>query len=281
MSVLGVDIGGTNIRVGLVENNAITKVESIKIKKDGSEIEIIGDLLSLIRKFNGADIHGIGIGVPSLVDPEEGIVYEATNIPSWKKVYLKMHIEKETGLPVYLNNDANCFVMGEKYFGKAQNYKNIVGLIVGTGFGSGLILNNHLYTGVNCGAGEFGMIPFKDNVLEYYCSGQFFNKKFGVSGEEIEQKALLGDLNSLEIFSEFGNNLGDAIKIIMLSVDPDIFVLGGSVSKSFRFFSKSMWSSIRTFPFSNSVNKIKIEVSEIDHIAILGAAALYLDAVEK
>lgn len=125
------------------------------------------------------------------------------------------------------------------------------------------------------------MIPFKDNVLEYYCSGQFFNKKFGVSGEEIEQKALLGDLNSLEIFSEFGNNLGDAIKIIMLSVDPDIFVLGGSVSKSFRFFSKSMWSSIRTFPFSNSVNKIKIEVSEIDHIAILGAAALYLDAVEK
>lgn len=280
MKVLGIDIGGTNLRVGLVENNVLVRIESLKIKRDGSETEIIDDLNLLIGKFLNEKIDGIGIGVPSLVDSEKGIVYDATNIPAWKKVHLKEQIEAKNDIPVYVNNDANCFVMGEKYFGKVKAYNNIVGLIIGTGFGSGLVLNNHLYLGENCGAGEFGMIPFRNHNFEYYCSGQFFKNEYGVSGEETEQRAELGDAGALEIFSQFGSNLGEAIKVIMLAVDPEIFILGGSVSKSYRFFKDDMWESIRKFLYVHSSDKIKVEVSETNYIAILGAAALYYNALK-
>ena len=281
MKVLGIDIGGTNLRAGLVEDNVVVRIESLKIKKAGSETEIMDDLNLLIGKFLNDNIEGIGIGVPSLVDPEKGIVYDATNIPAWKEVHLKEQIEAKYELPVYVNNDANCFVMGEKYFGRAKAYNNIVGLIIGTGLGSGLVLNNHLYVGENCGAGEFGMIPFRDHDFEYYCSGQFFENEYGVSGEEIEQRAENVDGGAVEIFSQFGLNLGEAIKVIMLAVDPEIFILGGSVSKSYGFFKDAMWKSIRKFLYVHSSDKIKVEVSETNHIAILGAAALYYDALKK
>jgi glucokinase len=279
MKVLGIDIGGTNIRAGLVEDNVVVRIESLKIKKAGSETEIMDDLNFLIGKFMSEKIDGIGIGVPSLVDSEKGIVYDATNIPAWKEVYLKAQIEAKNGIPVYVNNDANCFVMGEKYFGGVKAYNNIVGLIIGTGLGSGLVLNNHLYVGENCGAGEFGMIPFRDHDFEYYCSGQFFDNVYGLSGEEVKQRAEGGDPGALEIFAQFGSNLGEAIKVIMLAVDPEIFILGGSVSKSYELFKKAMWESIRKFLYVHSSDKIKVEVSETNHIAILGAAALYYDTV--
>ena len=126
-------------------------------------------------------------------------------------------------------------------------YSNIVGLIVGTGLGAGLVLNDRLYGGRNCGAGEFGMMPFRDHNYEYYCSGQFFKNEYGMSGEEVAKKAELGDTTALKIFSQFGSNLGEAIKVIMLAVDPEIIILGGSVSKSYQFFKDNMWKSIRKF----------------------------------
>jgi glucokinase len=280
MKALGIDIGGTNIRIGLVEENTVLRIESLKIKKDGSEEEIMNDLNLMIKNFLIDKIEGIGIGVPSVVDPEKGIVYDATNIPAWKEVHLKKKLESRYKIPVYVNNDANCFVMGEKYFGKVRNYRNIVGLITGTGLGSGLILNNHLYAGENCGAGEFGMIPFRDHDFEYYCSGQFFENVHGTAGETLHQKAEQGNAGALEIFSEFGANLGEVIKVIMLAVDPEIFVLGGSVSKSYKFFKDAMWESIKKFVYGHTADKIKIEVSETNHIAILGAAALYYDSLK-
>ena len=273
MKVLGIDIGGTNIRAGLVEENSVVKIESLKIKKDGSETEIMKDLDSLIGKFLKDKIEGIGIGVPSVVDSVRGIVYDATNIPAWKEVHLKEQVEAKYNIPVYVNNDANCFVMGEKYFGKGKQYNNIVGLIIGTGLGAGLILNNGLYAGANCGAGEFGMILFKDHNFEYYCSGQYFENEHRLTGEAIHQGAERGEGSALEIFSQFGSHLGEAIKVIMLAVDPEIIILGGSVSNSYKFFKEAMQESIRKFVYSHSSDKIKVEVSETNHIAILGAAA--------
>jgi glucokinase len=279
MKVLGIDIGGTNIRVGLVENNVVVRMESLKIKREGSETEIMDDLNIIIGKFVKEKIDGIGIGVPSLVDPEKGIIYDATNIPAWKEVHLKEQLEAKYNIPVYVNNDANCFVMGEKHFGNVKAYSNIVGLIIGTGLGSGLVLNNHLYAGKNCGAGEFGMIPFRDHNFEYYCSGQFFENVHGTTGEEIKLRAEHSDTRASEIFTQFGSNLGEVIKVIMLALDPEIFILGGSVSKSYEFFKDAMWASIRKFLYVHSSDKIKVEVSEINHIAILGAAALYYDSL--
>jgi glucokinase len=278
MAIIGIDIGGTNIRVGFVENNKLERVESLEIKSNCTEKEMINDIISMIVKFDIKKVEGIGVGVPSVVDVEKGIVYDVQNIPAWKEVHLKKIMEAEFNIPVYVNNDANCFTVGEKYFGSVKEYQNIVGLIIGTGLGAGIIINNYLYAGNNCGAGEFGMIPFKDKNYEYYCSGQYFPNEHGISGKELFARAFGGDSIALDIFSKFGTNLGEAIKMIMYAIDPQVIVFGGSVSKSFNFFKEEMWKSINSFAYSKSISRLKIEISETNHIAILGAAALYLDA---
>lgn len=278
MGIIGIDIGGTNIRVGLAENDCIEKIEAVKIKKGCSKDEVINDIFALIENLDLTNVSGIGVGVPSVINIEKGIVYDVQNIPSWKEVHLKEILEKRFGLPVRINNDANCFAVGEKYFGKAKEFSNVIGLIIGTGLGAGVIINGKLYTGRNSGAGEFGMIPFKDKYVEYYCSGQFFHNVYGLTGEELLHMAEQGNQQALAIFNEYGNNLGEAIKIIMYSLDPQIIVLGGSVSKSFNYFQQKMWDSINNFKYSISLKKIMVEVSEKENVAILGAAALFLDS---
>lgn len=281
MGILGIDLGGTKVRVGLIENNSLVKVESLPITKTGNVIDVVNDISNLIERFSGHKIKGIGIGVPSVVDVEKGIVYDVQNIPSWKEVHLKDLLEKKFGVPVYVNNDANCFVVGEKYFGKGKDYENIVGLIIGTGLGAGIVIHGKLYAGKNCGAGEFGTIPYKDKTYEYFCSGQFFTNKYNMTGEELFQKAEQGDKVAMNIFSKFGSNFGEAIKLIMYSVDPEIIILGGSVSKSFDLFKNEMYKSISDFSYPKSIDNLIIEVSEIENVAILGAAALYYNYLMK
>ncbi|MBX3007010.1 MAG: ROK family protein [Melioribacteraceae bacterium] len=254
------------------------KIEAVRIKGGAKKDEVIDAIFSLIEKFDLTNVSGIGIGVPSVINIEKGIVYDVQNIPSWDQVPLKEILEKRFKTTVRINNDANCFAVGEKYFGKAKNYNDIIGLIIGTGLGAGVIINNKLYTGRNSGAGEFGMIPFKDNYVEYYCSGQFFKNVYGLTGEELMLMAIQGDPQAIAIFNEYGTNLGEAIKIIMYSLDPQIIVLGGSVSKSYTFFQQKMWDSINSFKYSISLEKIIVEVSEKENISILGAAALFLDS---
>ena len=277
MKAIGVDLGGTNVRCGLVENEKIINLLGKSINSSGTETEILNDIFLLLDDLVSDDIEGIGIGVPSVVDVENGIVYDVYNIPSWKSVPIKSILEKRYNKPVYVNNDANCFALGEKYFGKAKNYNNIVGLIIGTGLGAGIIINGKLYNGTNCGAGEFGMIPFKDDILEHYCSGYFFKKKYNTTGEELYKLALNKDEFALNVFREYGKNLGEGIKIILYAIDPEIIVMGGSVSKSFKYFKDALFETISDFGYPKSLEKLKIEVSDVENVAILGAVGLLMD----
>ncbi len=276
MGILGIDIGGTNIRVGLVEGERVCKIETSLINKNHNKDEIIEDVISLVKKFDIDKIEGIGVGVPAVVDVEKGIVYDVQNIPCWKKIYLKNIMESEFRIPVYVNNDANCFAVGVKFFGEAKKYRSVVGLIIGTGLGAGIIINNKLYSGKNCGAGEFGRIPFKDSELEDYCCGRYFRNIYGIDGETISKKANKGDRRALSILNEFGKNIGEAIKIVMYTLDPEAIILGGSVSKSYGLFKESMWNTISNFAYTNS--KVVIKPSRKKHIALLGAAALFCEA---
>jgi len=279
MSVLGIDLGGTNVRAGLVRKSRLVRVESVAVNSQGSQSDILKQIYGLVDPLVPSDLEGIGVGVPSVVDPKAGIVYDVTNIPSWKKVPVKTLLQKRYEVPTYVNNDANCFAAGEKYYGKGKKYNHLVGLIVGTGLGAGIIANGKLYSGANCGAGEFGMLPYKDRNLEFYCSGQFFSNVHQTSGAELFLRARDGNRQALKIFSEFGTHLGQAVKAVLYAADPEIIIMGGSVSRSFWYFQEAMWKSIRDFAYSITVEKIKIVVSERQPIAILGAAALYHDAM--
>ena len=277
--VVGVDLGGTNVRAGRVVDGRLEEVRSVAVRGRGSVEEVLADIYSAVDAVMRDDVAGIGAGVPSVIDLATGTVYDVQNIPSWKKVPLKALLEGRYRRPAFVNNDANSFAAGEKVYGKIRPYDSAVGLIVGTGLGSGIIANGRLYSGVNCGAGEFGMLPYLDRNFEAYASGQFFRRVHGTSGREAAERAGRGETAALEIFAAFGRHLGEAIKAICYAVDPEIIVLGGSVSKSYAFYREALWGAFASYAYSIARDRLKIEVSETEHIAILGAAALYFDAV--
>lgn len=271
---IGIDMGGTNIRVGIVSGDNIVKKAERPTLAHRGEKEILDDLVATIREVITPEVKSIGIGVPSVVDIDAGIVYDVANIDSWKKVPLKDILEKEFNIPVAVNNDANCFALGEQKHGEAKGYKHMVGITIGTGVGSGLIFNGQLYSGTNTGAGEIGEFPYLDKNLEYYCSGQFFANEHNVKGYDLAKKAEEGDAEAVELFKSFGRNMGDLIKVALFAYDPEVIVIGGSISKSYKFFEEEMNEVIKSFPYQNTASKIKILVSQRDDIGILGAAEL-------
>lgn len=276
-NILGVDLGGTNARAAAVRRHRLGTVSSVRIDPMGSVEAVLADLYGLIDRTTSGAIDAIGIGVPSVVDVERGIVYDVVNIPSWKEVHLKSILEDRYDVPVRVNNDANCFALGEAHFGTGVGHRSLIGLIIGTGFAGGIILDGRLYPGRNCGAGEFGLIPYRDSIYEHYCSGQFFPRRVRQTGIEVFRRAEAGDPEALAVFAEFGQHLGEAIKTILYAYDPERIVLGGSVRKAFRFFEDAMWTAIRAFEFPNSLGSLTIAVSELEHVAILGAAALHYE----
>lgn len=187
-------------------------------------------------------------------------------------------MEEKLGIPVYVNNDANCFAAGEKQFGKAKGYSNVAGIVLGTGLGTGLIIKNRLYEGMNCGAGEIANLPYLLHNYEYYCCGQFFKDEYHIHGEQLLQRSRSGDLKAKKIFNEFGFHLGKFLQAVLYAYDPGLIVLGGSVSGSFDYFKESMYNSMNNgFIFPESIKKLKIEISDIKHIALYGAASLCFD----
>jgi|SRR6516165_10948987 len=277
-TVMGVDLGATNIRAALVNGENLSPIKSSRINSEGSEQEVLKNVFDLVDQVIDKNVEAIGMGVPSVVDIKTGVVYDVIYIPSWKEVPLKKWMEDRYGVPVYVNNDANCFALGEHYFGKGRGVDSMIGLAIGTGMGAGIIINHKLYAGPNCGAGEFGMVAYLDKVYEYYWSGQFFGNVYQLDGEKVFEDAKKGDSRALTLYQEMGMHLGNAINMILYTYDPELIILGGSVRHAYEYFQENMWQQIRTFAFSRSLSRLQIKISELQNSGLLGAAALVYDA---
>ncbi len=278
--IVGVDIGATKTRIGIVQDAHVIREAEFPTSSTASKQHILDELTAGIEKLAGTDFSGIGIGVPGLIDEENGILFDLLNIPALKEVYLKDHLERHFKKPVRISNDANIFAVGEKMFGEGKPYGNLVGVTLGTGFGCGIIIHNKLYSGAFSSAGEFGNIAYLDKTIEDYCSGKFFQQQ-GVNGNIAFEKARQGDEEALELFNQYGEHLGNSIKLIVNILSPQAILLGGSISGAFQFFEKSMQNAMDTFPFKKVREQLVIKPSNTPNIAILGAAALILaDAPE-
>lgn len=276
--IIGIDLGATNIRGAIVNNQALSAIISEKIHSQGTIADVLEDIYKVIDALLLKDqAEAIGIGVPSIVDVAQGIVYEVQYIPSWKEVHLKEILEARYQIPVYVNNDANCFAVGEYFFGKGKGTASMLGLTLGTGLGAGIIIRGRLFAGANCGAGELGFFPYLDNILEYYCSGSFFSHVYGLDGLTVFKNAQKGEEHALKLYEELGSHIGHAIKMAMYAYDPELIVLGGSVSQAYPFFEAAMWKEIQTFAYKNAAQHIRVEISGLENSGIIGAAALYYD----
>lgn len=273
---LGIDLGATNVRVGLLDGDQLRDVQQAPTPADGRKEEVLEQIFAILDRMPVDDAASIGAGVPSTVDVDTGVVYDVQNIPSWTEVPLGARLRERYGCPVYVQNDANCFALAEYHFGSGGRESPMVGLILGTGFAGGIVVDGELFSGRNCGAGEFGTAPYKDSIYEEYCAGLFFERKHDTTGEAVYQRAQRGDESAQALFEEMGTHLGRAIQSVLYAIDPAHIVMGGSVRHAYPFFKDAMWGELRKFAFPRALDHLTFELSELEHAGVLGAAALAL-----
>ncbi|GGZ30643.1 sugar kinase [Echinicola pacifica] len=257
-----------------MKDGTLVEKKEIPTPSQATQEEILNTIAEFIRSYFTHDIDGIGIGIPGLVDSNKGIVYNLENIPAFTKVALKDYLEEALQKPVFINNDANCFALGEYRFGGADHHQNMVGITLGTGIGTGIITNGELYTGYICGAGEWGGVPYKDSNFESYCSSKFFRNLHHTTAKKLASKAAEGDPEALKLFHEYGMHIGNLIKYILFTYAPEAIVIGGSIRKAFPYFSEGMYEAVSTFPYHSISENLTIYTSKLEDSAIMGAAAL-------
>lgn len=272
--ILGVDIGGTTINFGLVDKKEVVKKVTVpSFEKNATQSQTLAYLGDRIAEILEPGVEKIGIGVPSVTDPVKGIVYDAANIPSWDVVPLKEVLEKRFGIPVFVNNDANCYAVGAAALVK-QPAHVVVTVTLGTGTGVGIVIDGVLFAGTHCGAGEIGALPYLDSEYESYCSKKFFTSH-GFNGKKLSMAAAAGDAQALALFREFGTHLGAFMAVVMYAYDPDCIVLGGGIAHSFPYFEESLWASLRQrFPYGKTLEDLRIEAMPNEDVALVGSASL-------
>ena len=260
----GIDVGGTTVKCGLfsVKGDILDKWE-IPTRTENNGVNILPDVAAAIdakiqEKGIARDtIAGVGVGIPGPVN-EDGAVICAVNL-HWGYVELEKELEKLTGLTVKAGNDANVAALGEMWKGGGAGYHNVVMLTLGTGVGGGIIVNGKIVTGTHGAGGEIGHIHVEDDetlscncgnqgCLEQYASAtgvvrlanrmlEATDKASVLRNEEVTAKAVFdavkaGDELAMEVAEKFGKYLGTALAVIAGVVDPEVFVIGGGVSKA-------------------------------------------------
>ncbi len=273
--LLGIDIGGTTISFGLVQGTEIVRQNRVpSFPKDASLQETLDYLIGKIEDIITPEVSSIGVGVPTLVDVKNGIVFDAANIKSWKRVPLKDILEDRFKIPVNVNNDANCYALGAAAKLGAHDYEVVVGVTLGTGTGVGIIANGKLFCGDNCGAGEIGSVPYNGKDFESFCSKKFFEDR-GLNPREASKAADEGDPDAVALFNEFGTHLGELLSLVMYSYDPGCIVFGGGVANTFKHFKNSLMLALRKrYPYSHALDRLEIKVMPSEDVALLGASLL-------
>ncbi|MBQ8924380.1 MAG: ROK family glucokinase [Lachnospiraceae bacterium] len=263
--IFGVDIGGTTVKIGLfTSEGSLEEKWEITTRVDGGGKHILGDIARSIeakiaeKSISKDDILGIGMGVPGPVK-SDGTVLKCVNL-GWGIFNVAEEMSERTGFKVCVGNDANMAALGEMWQGGGKGYKDLVMVTLGTGVGGGIIIDGKMLSGVNGAGGEIGHIQVNDKetevcgcgrcgCLEQYTSAtgivRMANIKLNntetpsslrnvqyISSKAIFDAAKSGDELAAGLVEEHGRILGKALAQIACVVDPDIFVIGGGVSKA-------------------------------------------------
>lgn len=296
---LGIDIGGTNTVVGLVDKagNVLgtdsVKTQSLPVLED--YVKTVSKMVKdIIAKNNVSidDIVGLGIGAPN-ANYYTGNIEKAPNLP-WKqdKVPLAKMFREELNIPVTITNDANAAALGEKMYGVAKNMDNFIMITLGTGVGSGIVINGQLVYGHDGFAGELGHVIIERNgrlcgcgrrgCLETYCSATGIvrtakerNTPF-LTSKDIYDAAVKGDETAIDIFKETGTRLGRALADMVVFSSPEAFVLFGGLAKAGDFIVKYTKEAMEEAIMPIFKGKVKILLSTMKDAdaAVLGASAL-------
>ena len=274
---IGVDLGGTNMRVAVVDGAGclLETINEPTALAKGRE-HVVTEISSAVRRLAsqsgaGRALLGVGVGVPGIIDLESGTVDAAANLPGWNHYPVLRELESRLGLPVLLENDANCAAMGEKWIGAGREVEDLCMLTLGTGVGGGFVVNGKPWHGVTGMAGELGhMTVIPDGApcgcgsrgcLEQYASATAIKRiaveaaargqaprlaeaierlgsTFGA--ENVWESAQDGDAAAKRIFETVGRTLGIALGNLINALNLPLYVVGGGVARAWNQFSPAL-----------------------------------------
>lgn len=293
--VFAVDLGGTHLRMALVDDEGKIHKQLKRKTPQGEPAEVLLDALVSTAQQWGDDYGSpvaASILVPGAVDSSQSVVMGAPNLPSLINVDLKAELKRRLGWPILLENDANGAAMGEMWLGAARGCRDVVSVTLGTGVGGGVILNGELWRGSHGSAGEIGhttVDPFSGlkckcgntGCLELFASATAIvrmAREVGIdrlSAVEVYEAGIRGDERAVSVFKRFGMYLGIGLANLMSLIDPQIIVITGGAVNGWDLFATEMYRQVEERAFRATAQQVKIARAECgDDAGLLGAAHL-------
>lgn len=320
--LVGIDLGGTKVLAALIDDKGriVAEKKMATEAAQGAE-KVVSRIAKAIKAvIKDADIAAkevlaVGVGAPGPLNPETGVILNAPNLPGWRDVPLAKMLEKETGLPTYIENDVNAGTYGEYKLGAGRGVKDIVGIFVGTGVGGGLIVGGKLRSGYRhvaaevghiiiladgpaCGCGNKGCLEAlasrtaivrdimfaiqsgRPSVIAELSGGKAENVTSGVLVEAVRR----GDALTLEVLGRAQYYLGILVADVVNFFDPEMVILGGGVVEAFgdEFLQPIRQTARGCFIAKHEMERVKIVSAELgDYAGVLGAAMLAAERAEK
>ena len=251
---LGVDLGGTQLRMALVGTSGelasdVLSVPTGRAFKPDDFVAEIGNLASRLAGIAHTEPQALGIGTPGVL--VEQTISESDNLPLLNGSNLAVLAKRAVDFQVRVENDARCFALAEARFGAGHGARSICGLTLGTGVGCGVIINGEVYRGSNWAAGEVYRIPLRGFHLEHFLSGPGLVRSFIAAGGKfpegtrptgvaVSELARAGNEPALAAFSVFGEDLHFACECLISLIDPAVIVIGGSIAQSKDLFGEDL-----------------------------------------
>ncbi|GFP21465.1 glucokinase [Candidatus Hakubella thermalkaliphila] len=309
---IGVDIGGINIKTGLVEDSGHILYKRVVQARPEEAVKVIlqevMDLVGEIIKFaeeKGIRFRGIGIGAPGLIDSQEGIIRFLTNFPKWKDVPVGELFNKTFNLPIFIENDVRAAALGEHKFGAGRNKEHLICLAIGTGIGSGIIIDGQLLKGSRQFGGEVGhMTVLPDGppcacgnrgCLEMMASARsvtrramealsrqeetsllkVYKEKGAITPEDVAQEASQGDLVSRRIYEETGQWLGIGVASLINIFNPEMVIIGGGVANAGELLLEPVRREVQDRAMPVLRDSVSIVLAELrEEAGVIGAASM-------
>jgi glucokinase len=292
----GIDLGGTTVQYGLVDENGELLYRGENDTRAGRE-EILGNFFDIVRtlKIRSQEqelkLVAVGVGSAGIVDPHQGkIIGRSPNVPGWDGTDVKRELETETGLPTFADNDANVMALAEHRLGAGKDFENGLYLTIGTGIGSGIILGNKLLHGADFAAAEIGhMIIVKNGrecpcgkrgCLEVYANAAAFKRYYGkllppsAGVKDVFRMARQGDRTAEAAIATAADYLACGLGSALELLNPEVVVIGGGIAAGHGYL-KIVREQLPNYCTEVARAKVKIKRAKLGNTAgLLGAALL-------
>jgi glucokinase len=287
--VLAFDVGGTKLAAAVfgLDRRRLSKVQSLPaMAKQRPAVTLlnlkrVGEQARKEAKVSGPPL-SVGMGSPGPLDTESGRLLAIDNLPNLAGFDMAGFIQQEFGAPLHIENDANCFALGEAMQGAGRGKPIVVGVTLGTGFGCGIVINGKILTGVTGNAGEVAYCPVSGGTFDQMLSGggvqRFYTRVSGKPAPEpkqIGEMAEQGDPDALEAWRFYGEAVGTALGTISAILDPSVVVVGGSVARRLALFREPLEKKMRSILSPPAAERVELAVAELDHLAGVAGAAEY------